>query len=64
MIDALGIDRNKGVAHVFAFKEGGERHARRQARGHVLARMDADIDAAGEQGFVDFLGENALATDG
>ena len=61
VIKALHLDRHEGVAHVLAFEKGHQRDAVGQAGGHVLARMDADIDATGQHGLIDFLGEQTLA---
>ncbi len=49
------------VARVLARQEAGHRHAVGQGGRQVLGRMDGEVDAAVEQGGIDFLGEQTLA---
>ena len=63
VIEALHFHRQEGVAHILAFEKRHQGDAVGQAGRHVLGGMHADIDAAGEHGVVDFLGEQTLAAD-
>ncbi len=63
MVEALHRDRDEGVAHILALEEGREPQSVRQARGDILAGMNAHIDAALQHRLVDFLGEQTLAAD-
>ncbi len=49
------------VADVLALKISGYGQTFGQKRLHVLGRMDGEVDGAGKQRLLDFLGEQALA---
>ena len=59
--DRVGERRDERVARVLARQEAGQRHAVGQGGRQVLGRMDGEVDAAVEQGGIDFLGEQTLA---
>jgi len=54
---------DEGVAGVFALWHGGDGQTGRLFGGDVLHRVDGDVDAAVQQGFLDLLGEQGLAAD-
>src|SRR5690606_6165055 len=62
-VDSPRRHRQKSVADVLALEKGRQLHAGCEAGRYILARMHADIDAAGQEGLVDFLGEHSLAAD-
>jgi hypothetical protein len=53
----------QGIPRVFARRHGGEDEAVGELGGEILERVDGEIGAAVEQGFLDFLGEEALGAD-
>ena len=59
--DRVGERRDERVARVFARQEAGQRHAVGQGSRQVLGRVDGEVDAAVEQGGIDFLGEQTFA---
>src|SRR5690606_14708286 len=54
---------DEGVAGVFALRHGGDGQTGGLFGGDVLHRVDGDVDAAVQQGFLDLLGEQGLAAD-
>ena len=52
-----------GVAGILAFGEGGEDEAGGEIGRHILGGMDGEINGSGEEGFFDFLGEEAFGAD-
>ena len=59
---AVGAE-DEGVAGVFAFEGAGEDDAGGEFGFEVLEAVDGEVDAAVEEGFVDFLAEEAFAAD-
>jgi hypothetical protein len=57
------VAREKGIARVLARQNRGNRQTGRQPGRHVFHGMGCDVDGPGQQGFLDLLGEQALAAD-
>ncbi len=58
--DAI-LDADESVARILALENGGDDEALRQDCRHVLHRMHGEVDVAGEQRFLQLLGEQPLA---
>ena len=56
------FEADEGVAHILARQIGANDEAIRQHTRHVLHRVHGQIDAAGEQSFLDLLGKQPFAT--
>jgi hypothetical protein len=61
LADGLGLAADKGVARVLARQKAGEHEPCGQFGRQILGRMHREVDFAGEQRFLDFLGEKPLA---
>lgn len=57
------VAADEGVAGVLALGNGGDAQALGLFGGHILHRVDGDVDPAGQQGLLDLLGEQGLAAD-
>ena len=60
---ARGVAADQGIARVLARQECRQRKPGRQKGRKVFRRMHGDIDGAGEQSLLDFLGEQTFAAD-
>src|SRR4030095_942225 len=54
---------DKRVAGIFSFRDRTEVEPFGKLKWHILKAMDCNVDAAIEQRFIDFLGEESLAAD-
>ncbi len=61
VFQGFSLVRNESVARVFPGRHRRQHNSVRQPRRHILHRMHRRIDAPVQQGFVQFLGEQALA---
>ncbi len=56
-------ETDEGIACIFAGQDRREHEARRRLGRHVLHGVNCKVDAAREQGILDFPGEKTLAAD-
>src|SRR5271156_1952815 len=57
------IARDKAIAGVFAFRDGGKRKAHGSFRRNVLHAVNGEVGSSGKQRFLEFLDENAFCSD-